>query len=53
VRSAKQMQCKLIGQECYELPGDWGKRQILIYEKVSALPGEFPRGIGVPKKDPL
>ena len=52
-RSAKQMQCDLIEQEKYDLPGDWGSRQILIYEKIAALPWEFPRDVGVPKKDPL
>ena len=51
--AAKEMQCKLIGQEKYELPGDWGTRQILIYEKIADLSSEFPREVGIPKKEPL
>lgn len=53
VHAGKQCMCRLSGQHEYALPGDWGKRQILIYEKEKALPQEFPREIGMPKKEPL
>lgn len=37
----------------YELPGDFGQRQLLIYEKISQTPREYPRKNGEPKKHPL
>ncbi len=37
----------------YELGGDWGQRQILIYKKIEATPKEYPRPIGSAKKTPL
>ncbi|MDD4319541.1 MAG: 16S rRNA (guanine(527)-N(7))-methyltransferase RsmG [Candidatus Peribacteraceae bacterium] len=48
-----ELSCHLIHQHVYELPGDWGKRQLLVFEKSSPLSGKYPRDIGVPKKDPL
>lgn len=37
----------------YELPGDFGQRQLLIYERTSQTPKEYPRKNGEPKKHPL
>ena len=44
---------RLTDRHEYGLPGDWGRRQILIFEKVQKLPNEFPRRTGIPKKEPL
>ncbi len=37
----------------YELGGDWGQRQILVYEKTKATSKEYPRPVGSAKKSPL
>lgn len=53
--AAAMMQLKLVPQSAhtYTLPGDWGTRQLLAYEKTAALPAEYPRRTGVPQKEPL
>ena len=48
-----EMSCHLTMQQEYELPGDWGRRQLLVFEKAAPLSDKYPRAIGVPKKDPL
>jgi 16S rRNA (guanine527-N7)-methyltransferase len=53
VNARMQLQCRLIDHLEYDLPGDWGKRQLLIFEKTKTLPREFPRKVGEPKKEPL
>jgi len=47
------LQSRLSERVEYELPGDWGKRQLLIFEKTGMLSPEYPRGVGIPKKEPL
>lgn len=47
------LRCRLTDRHRYTLPGDWGERQILIFEKTGSLPREFPRTVGIPKKEPL
>ena len=37
----------------YELPSDFGKRQLLIFDKTSKTSSKYPRDIGIPKKTPL
>jgi 16S rRNA (guanine527-N7)-methyltransferase len=37
----------------YDLGGDWGERQLLVFSKSGALPKNYPRGVGVPKSHPL
>ncbi|OGJ71852.1 hypothetical protein A3G69_04605 [Candidatus Peribacteria bacterium RIFCSPLOWO2_12_FULL_53_10] len=37
----------------YDLGGDWGKRQILVYEKIKTTPKEYPRSVGSAKRHPL
>ena len=37
----------------YELGGDWGQRQILVYQKTKATPQVYPRPVGTAKKNPL
>jgi len=48
-----KLNAQLVDKVEYELPGDWGKRQILVFEKTGELSGEFPRGVGIAKKEPL
>lgn len=48
-----ELSCHLIAQHEYELPGDWGRRQLLVFEKTAPLSDKYPREVGVPKKHPL
>ncbi len=48
-----ELSCHLASRHEYALPGTWGTRQLLIFEKTSRLSEKYPRGLGVPKKDPL
>lgn len=47
------LRCPFKESHIYDLPGDFGKRQLLIFEKKSPLSGTYPRAVGVPKKNPL
>ncbi len=51
--SQKELRCKLVTQHVYELPGDFGKRQLLIFEKTGKISGNYPRAVGVAKKKPV
>ncbi len=48
-----ELSCHLRDQHTYELPGSFGKRHILLFQKTSKTPGKYPRAVGVPKKQPL
>ncbi len=48
-----ELSCHLSAQHEYTLPGTWGTRQLLIFDKTSALSSKYPREVGVPKKEPL
>jgi len=48
-----ELSCHLVRQYEYDLEGDWGRRQLLIFEKTSPTPKKYPRAVGVPKKDPI
>jgi 16S rRNA (guanine527-N7)-methyltransferase len=48
-----ELSCHLIHQHPYTLPGDWGERQLLVFEKGSKLSAKFPRGVGVAKMHPI
>lgn len=37
----------------YDLPGDFGRRQLLVFRKGAATPKAYPRPTGVPGKQPL
>ncbi len=52
-RVQKEFRCTLKDQHVYELPGDFGKRQLLIFEKTGKLSSAYPRAVGVAKKNPL
>ena len=47
------LSCHLVDTHEYELPDDWGKRQLLIFEKTSSTDQKYPRETGIPKKNPL
>lgn len=49
----KTLSCTYTRSHTYDLGGDWGKRQLLIFKKQSPLSKEYPRHTGTPKKDPL
>lgn len=48
-----ELSCQLVDQYRYELPGDWGERQLLVFEKRHTLKEKYPRSVGVPKKYPI
>ncbi len=48
-----ELSCHLNEAFEYELPGDWGTRQLLIFDKTSKTPKKYPRAVGIPKKTPL
>lgn len=52
-KAQKELHCSLKDKYIYELPGDFGKRQLLIFEKTKTLSKAYPRGVGVAKKNPL
>ena len=49
----KELRCAFRQSIVYDLPGDFGKRQLLIFEKTGRVSGNYPRGVGVAKKKPL
>ncbi len=52
-RAQVELFLPLISQHPYTLP-DNRKHQLLIFQKAqSPLPKKYPRGVGVPKKDPI
>lgn len=51
--ATKELRAKLIESYTYDLPGDWGQRTLLVFEKVAPTPNEYPREVGVPKQKPL
>ncbi|MDD5469714.1 MAG: 16S rRNA (guanine(527)-N(7))-methyltransferase RsmG [Candidatus Peribacteraceae bacterium] len=48
-----ELSSHLVRRHAYELPADFGKRQLLVFEKTAKTPKKYPREIGVPKKQPL
>ena len=48
-----ELSTHLIQQYKYSLGDQWGERQLLVFEKASVLSQKYPRGVGVPKKEPL
>jgi len=48
-----ELSCHLIKQHEYTLPGDFGTRQLLVFEKSGKLSRRYPREVGVPKKEPI
>ncbi len=52
-KAQKEFHCTLKDRHVYELPGDFGKRQLLIFEKTSKISAKYPRAIGLAKKKPI
>jgi 16S rRNA (guanine527-N7)-methyltransferase len=52
-RGCAEFSCHLMTRHRYTLGGDWGDRQLLIFQKASKLSSKYPRAVGVPTKDPL
>jgi len=48
-----ELSCHLMLQHPYELPGRFGRRQLLVFEKTAPTPEKYPRAVGVPAKRPL
>ena len=48
-----ELSCQLVDQYEYDLCEEWGKRQLLIFEKRAVVSDTYPRAVGVPKKNPL
>jgi 16S rRNA (guanine527-N7)-methyltransferase len=52
-QAQKQLHCSFQKSVPYGLPGDFGTRQLMIFEKTGKAPKEFPRAVGIAKKKPL
>src|SRR3989338_11178632 len=52
-RAQKEFRCSLKERHVYELQGDFGKRQLLVFEKTGKLSSKYPRAVGVAKKNPI
>ncbi|PIR53976.1 16S rRNA (guanine(527)-N(7))-methyltransferase RsmG [Candidatus Peregrinibacteria bacterium CG10_big_fil_rev_8_21_14_0_10_42_8] len=48
-----ELSCHLEKSYEYELPKDWGKRQLLIFKKTSPTSEKYPRSTGTPKLQPI
>ncbi|OGJ52152.1 hypothetical protein A2335_02470 [Candidatus Peregrinibacteria bacterium RIFOXYB2_FULL_32_7] len=49
----KLLQAKIIKIHEYELKNNFGKRTIIVIEKIDKTPNNYPRRTGVPTKNPL
>jgi len=52
-KAQSMLHTRLERTHVYDLGGDWGKRQLLLFKKESPTPKEYPRGVGEAKKIPL
>lgn len=52
-RAAMVLNCRFEHSHEYDLGGDWGHRQLLIYRQNHPTSSQYPRGSGLPKKRPL
>lgn len=53
LNAMKALHMELVDSHTYELPDNWGKRQLLMYKKREPTEERYPRDVGVPKKSPL
>ena len=51
--AASILGCTLVDRYQYDLGGDWGTRQLLIYRKEEKTPKIYPRAVGDAKAKPL
>jgi len=49
----KLLHVRYIDTYTYTLPGDWGSRSIVFFQKIAPTPAEYPRAVGTPKNSPL
>lgn len=49
----KALLCRLTHRHVYDLGGDWGSRQLLVFKREGATPRQYPRDVGEPKKSPI
>ncbi len=49
----RALHCRLIASHEYNLGGDWGTRQLLVFEKTETTSKMYPRAVGMAKKEPL
>lgn len=49
----RALHCRLINSYQYDLGGDWGTRQLLVFEKTATTSKTYPRAVGMAKKEPL
>lgn len=49
----KILHCELIETHQYDLGGDWGVRQLLVFKKTGPTPANYPREVGAAKREPL
>jgi len=49
----RKLNCELVHTHQYELGGDWGTRQLLVFKKTAALDKQYPREVGMAKKETL
>lgn len=52
-RAQSELRCALSFRHEYDLGGDWGRRQLLIFRKEAPLGAQYPRPVGEPGKQPL
>jgi len=48
-----ELSCQMEKPHEYDLGGNWGRRQILVFRKRAKTSAKYPREIGEPKKNPL
>lgn len=51
--AASTLGCTLTDQFLYDLGGDWGTRQLLLYKKEEKTPKLYPRAVGEAKVKPI
>lgn len=49
----KEFLCEFSEKHVYELPGDFGKRQLIIFDKMGKLSEKYPRAVGAAAKKPI
>ncbi|MBM3228168.1 16S rRNA (guanine(527)-N(7))-methyltransferase RsmG [Candidatus Peribacteria bacterium] len=52
-RAEVELQLRRLSPVIYDLGAQWGKRQILVYEKTARTPEAYPRPVGTAKKHTL
>ncbi len=53
LRAMELLSLRPLPPHAYVLPGKWGERRLLLYEKTAPTDERYPRAVGVAKKTPL